>query len=53
MFKLGAHKEKIAIIDDNGNKVSYEMLSNHCLKFKKMINERYLIFILCTNSTGA
>lgn len=45
--------EKIAIIEDNGNKISYHDLFAISNLLYKKINKRCLVFNLCNNSTGA
>lgn len=45
--------EKIAVIEDNGNKISYcDLFEISNLLYKK-INKRCLVFNLCNNSIGA
>lgn len=47
------NKEKDAMIDDNGYKITYEELLSFIDEQKKVIQSRSLIFILCENSVGA
>lgn len=53
MWKLDKFKNNIAVIEENGSKISYEEFTNSCLKLTDNINKRCLVFNLCINSLGS
>lgn len=53
MWKLNNYKENTATITENGDKISYKELDQHCNELVKNIPDRCLVFNLCTNEIGS
>jgi len=45
--------DHLALLDGADVSITYGELSEHCANFSQNIHERSLLFILCTNSSGA
>lgn len=53
MWDLKKFNENIALISDTGERISYGELEDEGRKISDVINERCLVFSLCTNSIGS
>lgn len=53
MWDFCKFANKIAAVDENGGKISYEELHNENNKFKSAVGSRCLVFLLCANRLGA
>ena len=53
MWEFEQYENRVALIDDNGNKVTYIQLHEYGNKIREIINERTLVFCLCENSIGS
>jgi long-chain acyl-CoA synthetase len=50
---LLSHRNNIAIVTDNGMKMTYEEIHNFSSSIFKIINQRCLVFCLCKNEVGS
>ena len=53
IWDLEQYQGKIAIIDENGNSLTYDMLIAESATLAKQIGKRCLIFCLCRNEIGS
>ncbi len=53
MWNLDKYNNNIALITENGEKVSYALLSEYCKTLTDNIKERCLVFNLCKNEIGS
>ena len=53
MWKLDKFKDNKALIDEQGNSLSYSELNQESIKLFEIINKRCLVFLLCENSIGS
>ncbi|MCR4754947.1 MAG: AMP-binding protein [Lachnospiraceae bacterium] len=53
MWNLVQYKEKMALIDETGNSVTYEVLNSEALDLVNIIRHRCLVFSLCRNEIGS
>lgn len=53
MWNLRKYEDNIALIDENGKKVTYEQLDNECQMLADIIGYRCLVFSLCENTIGS
>ena len=53
MWNLSSYKNNIAIITENGEKVTYAKLSQACAELAANIPSRSLVFSLCRNEIGS
>lgn len=53
MWKLEKFKDNKALIDEQGNSLTYSELNQESTKLFKIINKRCLVFSLCENSIGS
>lgn len=53
MWNFNSHKDKIALISDDNNKLTYGELQLETEKLAKAVNGRMLVFCLCTNTIGS
>ena len=53
MWKLNNFKDNIAIITENGEKITYEELDKHCRTLTNKIGRRCLVFNMCKNEIGS
>lgn len=44
---------KVAIINDLGQEITYKQVTDFCREYKTWVEERSIVFILCENSIGA
>src|SRR5574344_1285723 len=53
MWELNNFKNNIAIIKENGDKITYEQFDNYCNDLTANINKRCLVFNMCRNEIGS
>lgn len=53
MWNFNNYAQHIALLEDNGDSVTYEQLYNAGQQLAAKIQERCLVFSLCTNSIGS
>lgn len=53
MWDLIKFRDRIAVIDEYGNRFSYQKIQEDCVDFFKQINHRCLVMIFCTNTIGS
>lgn len=53
MWKLDKFKDNKALIDEQGDSLSYSELNQESKKLFEIINKRCLVFLLCENSIGS
>lgn len=53
IWDLKQHKDKIALIDEFGNKMTYEALNIEMTTLSERIGHRCLVFALCRNEIGS
>ena len=53
MWNLDKYKNNIAIIKEDGERISYEKLSFYCTELTSKIKSRCLVFNLCRNELGS
>ena len=53
MWNFGKFKDRVAIITEQGEKITYAKLNEHCSNLTKHIKSRCLIFHLCSNEIGS
>lgn len=47
------YRDNVAVIDDNGNKLTYGQLEEFCMTIGKVLPKRSLVFCYCENQAGA
>lgn len=53
MWNFGKFKDSVAIITEQGEKITYAKLNEHCNNLTKHIKSRCLVFHLCSNEIGS
>lgn len=53
MWNFGKFKDRVAIITEQGEKITYAKLNEHCNNLTKHITSRCLVFHLCSNEIGS
>ncbi len=53
MWNLNQFKNNIAVITENGEKITYEQLNKYCRELTDQIGKRCLVFNLCKNEIGS
>lgn len=53
MWKLNNFKDNIAVIAENGEKITYEKLDSFCRTLTDKIGRRCLVFNMCKNEIGS
>ena len=53
IWDLQQHKGKTALIDEFGNKVTYDVLNSEAYTLAERIGHRCLVFALCRNEIGS
>lgn len=53
MWNFGKFKDSAAIITEQGEKITYAKLNEHCNNLTKHIKSRCLVFHLCSNEIGS
>lgn len=53
IWDLQQHKGKIALIDEFGNQVTYDVLNSEAYILSERIGHRCLVFVLCRNVIGS
>ena len=53
MWNFGKFKDSVAIITEQGEKITYAKLNEHCNDLTKHIKSRCLVFHLCSNEIGS
>jgi acyl-coenzyme A synthetase/AMP-(fatty) acid ligase len=53
MWDISKHLDNVAIIEENGNEIRYSKLAEHSKELYSTINQRCLVFCLCTNTYGS
>ena len=53
MWNLDKFKNNIAVIEENGNKISYFEFNNYTKNLTSNISERCLVFNMCRNEIGS
>lgn len=53
IWNLHQHKGKIALIDESGNQMTYDVLNSEAFDLSKRIGHRCLVFVLCRNEIGS
>lgn len=53
MWQFDRFGERIAMVDDENGTLIYSELEQFCYDLKTHINERKLVFVLCSNSIGS
>ncbi|NME82780.1 AMP-binding protein [Clostridium sp. SM-530-WT-3G] len=53
MWKFDKYSDKVAAVDENGEKITYHELDKKGEIIKEHIRERALVFSLCTNTLGS
>lgn len=53
MWNFDNFKDKIAVITEQGENISYAMLDKYCKALAHTINNRCLVFNLCSNTIGS
>ena len=53
MWNFGKFKDSVAIITEQGEKITYAKLNEYCNKLTKHIKSRCLVFHLCSNEIGS
>lgn len=51
--ELKKYKDNLALIDDQGNQMTYEELDDFCVELGNKIPERTLVFCFCENTIGS
>lgn len=46
-------KESTALVDDDGNRVTYKNIFDFCRAYDRTVKKRSLLFLLCENTAGA
>lgn len=53
MWNFKNYKNRVALLDDNGKRLTYDELEKECNKISYFVNERCLVFCLCKNNIGS
>ena len=53
MFDLKKYKERIAVISDKGEQLTYGELDNQAAKFADAVKDKGLLICLCENRVGS
>lgn len=53
IWDLGKYAENTALLDENGNSLSYNILNIQSKRLAKKINKHCLVFCLCRNTIGS
>ena len=51
--ELRKYGTKAALIDENGNEMTYEQLDDECVRLGSKLDSRKLVFAFCSNTIGS